>query len=99
MALKDITRHVIEAAITEKRGEWSHGTCRVYLGSLSAILRRAANVWEWIDRAAATLCPRVDHLLRTGIHDMLSTTFWCSAPGKLHAKGSYKRSHAIRRTT
>lgn len=50
MALKDITRHVIEAAIAEKYGDWSPGTCRVYLGSLSAILRRAANVWEWIDR-------------------------------------------------
>jgi integrase len=50
MALKDISRHVIEAAIAEKRGEWSPGTCTVYLGSLSAILRKAANDWEWMDR-------------------------------------------------
>lgn len=50
MALRDITRHVIEAAISEMRGVWSPGTCTVCLSALSSILRVAAKDWEWIDR-------------------------------------------------
>lgn len=50
MPLPDITRHVIEAAIAEKRQTRSPGTCGVYLGALSAILRKAANDWDWMDR-------------------------------------------------
>lgn len=51
MLLRDVTREVIQAALDTKAGIWKPGTVKRNLETLGAILNRAANEWEWLDRA------------------------------------------------
>jgi integrase len=50
MALKDMTREVIMGALQAKRNETSNTTANRHLALVRAILRRARDEWEWIER-------------------------------------------------
>ncbi|WP_341744671.1 site-specific integrase [Azonexus hydrophilus] len=63
--LRDITRETIQIALDTKAGIWAPGTIKRNLEILGAILHRAADEWEWLDRVPKRpQAPKVQRRIR-----------------------------------